>query len=53
MLTVDYSMMLLISECTVANVQSSEEVAGDWSKLHSEELHNLYSSPNIIRMIKS
>jgi hypothetical protein len=24
-----------------------------WRKLHNEELHNLYSSPNIIRMIKS
>jgi hypothetical protein len=30
-----------------------DEVAGDWRKLHNEELHNLYSSPNIIRMIKS
>jgi hypothetical protein len=29
------------------------EVTGDWRKLHYEELHNLYSSPNIIRMIKS
>jgi hypothetical protein len=29
------------------------EVTGDWRKLHNEELHNLYSSPNIIRMIKS
>jgi hypothetical protein len=29
-----------------------EEVTGDWRKLHNEELHNLYSSPNIIRMIK-
>jgi hypothetical protein len=28
-------------------------VAGDWRKLHSEELHNLYSSAKIIRMIKS
>jgi hypothetical protein len=28
------------------------EVTGDWRKLHNEELHNLYSSPNIIRMIK-
>jgi hypothetical protein len=27
------------------------EVVGDWKKLHNEELHNLYSSPNIIRMI--
>jgi hypothetical protein len=26
---------------------------GDWRKLHNEELQNLYSSPNIIRMIKS
>jgi hypothetical protein len=25
---------------------------GGWRKLHNEELHNLYSSPNIIRMIK-
>jgi hypothetical protein len=29
-----------------------EEVTGDWRKLHNEELHNLYSSPNVIRMIK-
>jgi hypothetical protein len=29
------------------------EVTGDWRKLHNEELHNLYSSPSIIRMIKS
>jgi hypothetical protein len=30
-----------------------DEVTGDWRKLHNEELHNLYSSPHIIRMIKS
>jgi hypothetical protein len=30
-----------------------EEVTGGWRKLHSEELHNLYSSTNIIMMIKS
>jgi hypothetical protein len=29
------------------------EVTGGWRKLHNEELHNLYSSPNIIRMIRS
>jgi hypothetical protein len=28
-------------------------VTGEWRKLHNEELHNFYSSPNIIRMIKS
>jgi hypothetical protein len=30
-----------------------DEVTGEWRKLHSEELHNLNSSPNIIRQIKS
>jgi hypothetical protein len=30
-----------------------DEMVGGWIKLHNEELHNLYSSPNIIRMIKS
>jgi hypothetical protein len=27
-------------------------VTGGWEKLHNEELHNLYYSPDIIRMIK-
>jgi hypothetical protein len=31
----------------------TDEVTGDWRKVHNEELHNLYSSPSIIRMIKS
>jgi hypothetical protein len=30
-----------------------DEVTGGWRKLHNEELRNLYSSPSIIRMIKS
>jgi hypothetical protein len=30
-----------------------DEVMGDWRKLHNKELHNLYISPNIIRMMKS
>jgi hypothetical protein len=29
-----------------------EEVTGKWTELHNEERHNLYSSPNIIRLIK-
>jgi hypothetical protein len=32
---------------------SGDEETGGWRKLHSEELHNLYSSPSIIRMRKS
>jgi hypothetical protein len=30
-----------------------DEITGEWRKLHSGELHNLYSSPDIIRQIKS
>jgi hypothetical protein len=29
-----------------------EEVTGEWRKLHSEELHNLYSSLDIVRINK-
>jgi hypothetical protein len=29
------------------------EVIGGWRKLHNEELHNMYCSPSIIRMINS
>jgi hypothetical protein len=30
-----------------------DEVTGNWRKLHNEALHNLYSSPSRIRVIKS
>jgi len=30
-----------------------DEVTGEWSRLHNEELNDLYSSPNILRVIKS
>jgi hypothetical protein len=30
-----------------------DEMTGEWKKLHNEELRNLYSSPSIIRIIKS
>jgi hypothetical protein len=30
-----------------------DEVTGDWRKVHNEELHGLYSSPGIIRVINA
>jgi hypothetical protein len=30
-----------------------DEATGEWGRLHNEELNDLYSSPNIIRVIKS
>jgi hypothetical protein len=31
----------------------TDEVTGEWRKFHTEDLHIFYSSPNIIRQIKS
>jgi hypothetical protein len=30
-----------------------DEIIGDWRKEHNEELHNIYSSPNVIRKTNS
>jgi hypothetical protein len=30
-----------------------DEVTGEWKKLHNEDLHDLYSSPSIIRIMKA
>ena len=30
-----------------------DELTGEWMKLHSEELNDLYSSPNVVRVVKS
>jgi hypothetical protein len=33
--------------------QKRDEVTGEWRKLHNEELRDLYSSPSIIKILKS
>jgi hypothetical protein len=44
---------LSVRDCLFNIFAAIQHIWGDWRKLHNEELHNLYSSPNIIRMIKS
>ena len=34
-------------------VPKRDEVTGEWGKLHNEELNDLYSLPNIVRVVKS
>jgi hypothetical protein len=34
-------------------LRKMDKVIGEWRKLHNEELNGLYSSPNILRLIKS
>jgi len=41
-----------ISSCTKLLSNTRAGGAEGWSKRHSKELHNLYSSPDIIRVIK-
>ena len=47
--------MLRVSENRVLRKMyrpEMDEIIEDWKKLHYEKLHDLYSSPNVIRVIK-
>jgi hypothetical protein len=47
-------MLRLFENWVVENIflPKRDEVTGEWRKLHNEELHDLYCSPNIFRVIK-
>ena len=49
------SLLLLVSVFLLILIfgPRRDEVTGDWRRLHKEELNDLYSSPNIVRVIKS
>ena len=37
----------------IMKLSRRDEVTGEWRRLHKEELNDLFSSPNIVRVIKS
>jgi hypothetical protein len=53
-LTLREEHTLRVFENRVLRISGTEtEVDGSWRKLHNDELHSLYSSPNIVRVVKS
>jgi hypothetical protein len=55
-LTLREELRLRVFESTVQRRifgPKRNEVRGEWRKLHNEELNDLYSSPNIVRVMKS
>ena len=47
--------LILREECRLRVFENRilRQIFGEWKRLHNEELHNLYHSPNIVRVIKS
>ena len=42
-----------INRISIEDGPRTDKVTGEWRRLHNEELNDLYSSPNIARVIKS
>jgi hypothetical protein len=45
--------MVHFSPQSKTNRDKGQNISSYWRKLHNDELHSLYSSPNIVRVIKS
>jgi hypothetical protein len=54
-LTLREERRLRVSENRVLRIfgPKRDEVTGEWRELHNEELHDLYCSPNMVRVIKA
>jgi hypothetical protein len=52
-LTLYFLKYIPVSELKKIYGPKRDEVTGEWGKLHNEEFRDLYSSPSIIRIIKS
>jgi hypothetical protein len=46
------TIIFCFTKCCFVFGPKRDEVTGGWRKLHNEELHNLYSSPSMIIVIK-
>ena len=54
----EYIQLTVIIKCSISLLRRifgprRDEVTGEWRRLQNEELNDLYSSPNIVRVIKS
>ena len=57
-ITFKYYMFVYLPHCmfrptNAAVIPRRDKITGEWRRLHNEELNDLYSSPNIVRGIKS
>jgi hypothetical protein len=48
-----FNYRLLWAQSVEEDIWTQKKEDGSWRKLHNDELHNLYSLPNIVRVIKS
>ena len=45
--------LLFVNKILIRIIRAKRDANGEWRRLRNEELHNLYRSPNIVRVLKS